>query len=120
MKIAVSAETHPDESRVAATPDTIKAFVKKGFEVAVEAGAGAGAFISDEAFAGAGAKVVPRDAALKDAMAKRDLLAPAFGLWLPFGLLLIGACYLLLRALRGNRPIARRGRRPPTGARATP
>jgi lipopolysaccharide export system permease protein len=55
-----------------------------------------------------------------DAMAKRDLLAPAFGLWLPFGLLLIGACYLLLRALRGNRPIARRGRRPPTGARATP
>jgi NAD(P) transhydrogenase subunit alpha len=67
MKIAVSAETHPGESRVAATPDTIKAFVKKGFEVAVEAGAGAGAFISDEAFAGAGAKVAKSDQALKDA-----------------------------------------------------
>ncbi|MGE3874209.1 MAG: Re/Si-specific NAD(P)(+) transhydrogenase subunit alpha [Parvibaculaceae bacterium] len=57
MKIAVSAETHPGESRVAATPDTVKAFVKKGLEVAVEAGAGAGAFISDDAFASAGAKV---------------------------------------------------------------
>ena len=30
MKIAVSAETYPGENRVAATPDTIKAFVKKG------------------------------------------------------------------------------------------
>jgi NAD(P) transhydrogenase subunit alpha len=67
MKIAVSAETHPGESRVAATPDTIKAFVKKGFEVAVEAGAGTGAFISDDAFAGAGAKIGNGDAALKDA-----------------------------------------------------
>ena len=67
MKIAVSAETHPGESRVAATPDTVKAFVKKGMEVAVEAGAGAGAFISDDAFAGAGAKIGTGDAALKDA-----------------------------------------------------
>jgi NAD(P) transhydrogenase subunit alpha len=67
MKIAVSAETHPGESRVAATPDTIKAFIKKGFEVAVQAGAGSGAFISDDAFASVGAKVVPGDAALKDA-----------------------------------------------------
>ena len=65
MKIAVSAETHPGESRVAATPDTVKAFVKKGIEVAVEAGAGAGAFISDDAFAGAGAKIAKGDAALE-------------------------------------------------------
>lgn len=67
MKIAVSAETHPGESRVAATPDTVKAFVKKGLEVAVEAGAGAGAFISDDAFASAGAKVGTGGTALKDA-----------------------------------------------------
>src|SRR4029450_14066002 len=67
MKIAVSAETHPGESRVAATPDTIKSFVKRGFEVACEAGAGTGAFISDDAFAGAGAKISKADAALKDA-----------------------------------------------------
>jgi NAD(P) transhydrogenase subunit alpha len=67
MKIAVAAETHPGESRVAATPDTVKAYVKKGLEVAVEAGAGAGAFIPDEAFAGAGAKVAKGDETLKDA-----------------------------------------------------
>jgi H+-translocating NAD(P) transhydrogenase subunit alpha len=67
MKIAVSAETYPGESRVAATPDTIKAFIKKGFDVAVEAGAGKGAFISDDAFAGAGAKIGNGEAALQDA-----------------------------------------------------
>jgi NAD(P) transhydrogenase subunit alpha len=67
MKIAVSAETYPGESRVAATPYTVKAFVKMGLEVAVQAGAGAGAFISDDAFAGAGAKVVSSAAALQDA-----------------------------------------------------
>jgi NAD(P) transhydrogenase subunit alpha len=67
MKIAVSAETYPGESRVAATPDTIKAFIKKGFDVAVEAGAGKGAFISDDAFAAAGAKIGNGGAALQDA-----------------------------------------------------
>jgi NAD(P) transhydrogenase subunit alpha len=67
MKIAVSAETTPGESRVAATPDTIKAFIKKGFEVAVEAGAGKGAFISDDAFAGAGAKIGSGEVARRDA-----------------------------------------------------
>jgi lipopolysaccharide export system permease protein len=40
-----------------------------------------------------------------DAMAKRDLLAPQFGLWLPFVLLLSVTGYLLLRALRGGRPL---------------
>src|SRR4051812_26203796 len=67
MKIAVSAETHPGESRVAATPDSIKAYIKKGAEVAVQAGAGAGAFISDDAFAGVGARVIAGAAALEDA-----------------------------------------------------
>jgi hypothetical protein len=38
-------------------------------------------------------------------MAKRDLLAPQFGLWLPFVLLLSVTGYLLLRALRGGRPL---------------
>lgn len=41
-----------------------------------------------------------------DAMAKRDLLAPEFGLWLPFALLLLGVAYLLVRALLGQRPVA--------------
>ena len=55
MKIAIPTETQAGESRVAASPDTVKAYVKKGLEVVVQAGAGAKAFISDEAFAAAGA-----------------------------------------------------------------
>lgn len=39
-----------------------------------------------------------------DAMAKRELLGPEFGLWTPFALLLVGTSYLLLHALRGQRP----------------
>jgi lipopolysaccharide export system permease protein len=54
-----------------------------------------------------------------DAMAKRDLLAPEFGLWLPFALFLTGTGYLLLRALRGQRPLTNFGRRPQRSARAT-
>jgi NAD(P) transhydrogenase subunit alpha len=57
MKIAIPTETQLGESRVAASPDTVKAYIKKGAEVWVEAGAGKGASIPDEAFAAAGAKI---------------------------------------------------------------
>ena len=59
MKIAVPSETHPGEARVAASPDTVKAYIKKGAEVYVQAGAGVGSNILDEAYVAAGAKVVP-------------------------------------------------------------
>ena len=42
MKIAVPTETQAGEQRVAASPDTVKAYVKKGLEVVVQQGAGAG------------------------------------------------------------------------------
>ena len=58
MKIAIPTESHDGERRVAASPDTVKAYVKKGLEVDVQAGAGAGSSISDDAFAAAGAKIV--------------------------------------------------------------
>ncbi len=58
MKLAVPAETQPGEARVAASPDTVKAYVKKGLTVAVQSGAGAGAYISDESYAAAGATIV--------------------------------------------------------------
>jgi len=57
MKIAIPSETHPGEARVAASPDTVKAYVKKGADVHVQKGAGAGSSISDDAFAAAGAKI---------------------------------------------------------------
>ncbi len=59
MKIAIPTETQVGESRVAASPDTVKAYIKKGAEVWVQAGAGKGASIPDEAYAAAGAKIVP-------------------------------------------------------------
>jgi NAD(P) transhydrogenase subunit alpha len=67
MKIAVPAETQPGEARVAVSPDTVKAYVKKGASVAVQAGAGAGSHISDDAFAQAGAKIAKGEAEFKDA-----------------------------------------------------
>jgi len=59
MKIAVPSEAAGGESRVAASPDAVKAYVKKGFGVVVETGAGEGAFFSDEAYKAAGATIAP-------------------------------------------------------------
>ena len=63
MKIAVAKETAPDETRVALIPDTVKLLVAEGHQVAVEAGAGAGAYFNDGDFSAAGAAIEPsRDA----------------------------------------------------------
>jgi NAD(P) transhydrogenase subunit alpha len=67
MRIAVLKERAAGESRVAATPETVKKFIALGATMAVEAGAGAGASISDAAFAEAGAEVGPLAKAIKDA-----------------------------------------------------
>ena len=67
MKIAVPSETVTGENRVAASPDSVKAFVKKGLKVSVQAGAGAGANISDADYAAAGAEIVKGTAVVKDA-----------------------------------------------------
>ena len=58
MRIAVLKETAAGETRVAASPETVKKFIALGASVAVAAGAGAGASISDADFAAAGAEVV--------------------------------------------------------------
>src|SRR3954454_22468933 len=68
MRIAVLSETDPVETRVAATPDTVRKYKGLGAEVVVQAGAGAGAGIPDAEFEAAGATVAPsRDEALRDA-----------------------------------------------------
>jgi H+-translocating NAD(P) transhydrogenase subunit alpha len=67
MKIAVPLESEAGEARCAASPDTIKAYIKKGVSVAVQSGAGSGSHISDEAFAAAGATIVKGDAVAKGA-----------------------------------------------------
>lgn len=60
MKIAVVRETAPGETRVAATPETVKKFIGLGAEVAVETGSGESASISDADYEAAGASVSPR------------------------------------------------------------
>jgi len=63
MKIAIPKERRTYEKRVAATPDTVKKYRALGYEVAVEAGAGAEASYPDEQYAAAGAQIIS-DAAL--------------------------------------------------------
>ena len=57
MKLFVPKERDAEESRVAASPDTIKRLTGLGAEVTVESGAGAASRITDEAFAAAGATI---------------------------------------------------------------
>jgi len=59
MKIAILKERRPHETRVAATPETVKKLKALGAEVTVEAGAGTAAAFTDHAYAEAGATVVP-------------------------------------------------------------
>jgi len=68
MKIAVPAEADKLETRVAATPETVKKYVALGAECVVQAGAGLGSRIADVEYEAAGAKVLKTAAAtLKDA-----------------------------------------------------
>jgi H+-translocating NAD(P) transhydrogenase subunit alpha len=55
MRLAVLKERRASETRVAATPDTVKRLVGLGLTVAIEAGAGAAAAIPDREFVAAGA-----------------------------------------------------------------
>ena len=59
MKIAILKERRPHETRVAATPETVKKLKALGAEVTVETGAGTAAAYTDQAYAEAGATVVP-------------------------------------------------------------
>lgn len=68
MKIAVPAEHDKEETRVAASPETVKKLAGLGCSIAVEAGAGQKSFISDDDFKAAGASIAKTKAAvLKDA-----------------------------------------------------
>jgi NAD(P) transhydrogenase subunit alpha len=64
MKIGAPREVHPQECRVAITPDTAEQLQKLGFSVAIEAGAGEKAHFSDDAYREAGVEVVENVKAL--------------------------------------------------------
>lgn len=67
VQIAVPKETAPGERRVALTPEVVARLVKEGCAVRLEAGAGASAFFTDEAYREAGAEIVPAEAVLEGA-----------------------------------------------------
>jgi len=56
MKIGIPAETTPGETRVAATPETVKKLAAK-HQIIVQSGAGVSASITDEAYIAAGASI---------------------------------------------------------------
>ena len=61
MKVGVARETAAGERRVALVPEALGKLTAAGLEILVEAGAGSGAAIPDQAFADAGARVVSTD-----------------------------------------------------------
>lgn len=67
VKIAVLKETATGETRVSASPETVKKYIALGASVAIEAGAGLSASISDADFEAAGASVASAASTLKDA-----------------------------------------------------
>lgn len=79
MKIAVLRERAAGESRVSATPETVKKFIALGASVVVESGAGTGASIGDDDYRTVGAEVVAADAA-KDADIVLGIQGPDVGL----------------------------------------
>ncbi|HET9624251.1 MAG TPA: Re/Si-specific NAD(P)(+) transhydrogenase subunit alpha [Kofleriaceae bacterium] len=60
MKLGIVTETRAEERRVAASPAVVAKWVKGGWEVAVERGAGAGASYPDAQYEAAGAAIVDR------------------------------------------------------------
>jgi NAD(P) transhydrogenase subunit alpha len=94
MRIAVLKELADGETRVAATPETVKKFIGLGAEIAIESGAGEQASIADADYSAAGASVGSRADALKGANIILAVQGPdpksvsgfADGAWLAAGL----------------------------------
>jgi H+-translocating NAD(P) transhydrogenase subunit alpha len=71
MRIAVPSETQGSETRVAATPETVKKFIALGAEVVIEKGAGLLSGISDADYEAAGASIAKT---AKDALKGADIV----------------------------------------------
>lgn len=64
MHVGIPKETRPGETRVAATPETVRKLRAQGLELWVERSAGARAHFTDQAYSEAGAELVDRPTAL--------------------------------------------------------
>jgi NAD(P) transhydrogenase subunit alpha len=64
VQIGVPAEIRPGETRVAATPETIKKLAAAGHRLLVQSGAGVAASVPDQQYVDAGAAIAPGAAAI--------------------------------------------------------
>jgi H+-translocating NAD(P) transhydrogenase subunit alpha len=64
MIIGIPRESHPGETRVAATPQSVGQLLKLGYSVLVESGAGAASSFADSAYVEAGAEIGDAEQAL--------------------------------------------------------
>ena len=92
MRIVVLKENRAGETRVAATPETVKKLVAAGHSLIVESGAGASANFADADYESAGASLADRAGALKEAEAIFAVRAPDAATLkkIPKGALLVG------------------------------
>ena len=93
MRLAVLKERRAFETRVAATPETVKRLIGLGLTVAIEAGAGAEAAIPDAEFAAAGAEIAADAAAAlagaRHRLRRADADCPSSVALIPRGALLV-------------------------------
>lgn len=74
VKVFIPRERRPGETRVAATPETVRRMAKLGLGVAVERGAGEAALFNDAAFEAAGARLVASPAEVAEAWETADVV----------------------------------------------
>ncbi|AKM31248.1 NADP transhydrogenase subunit alpha [Pandoraea faecigallinarum] len=91
MKIGIPAETHAGESRVAATPETVKKLVASGHRIVIGRGAGDAASVPDAAFEAAGATLgSPADALGAELVLKVRAPSPEELAQIPRGSVVVG------------------------------
>jgi len=76
LTLAVTTEQTAGETRVAASPDTVKKWTTAGLTVNIQSGAGLGASITDDAFTAAGATIVKT---AKEALKTADIVLKVRG-----------------------------------------
>ena len=102
-RIAVTKETRAGETRVAATPDSVKKLIGLGFAVSVETGAGAGASFPDADYQAAGATIAASAGqALDDADVILKVRAPEAA---EIGAMKAGALLIALLNPYNDRPL---------------
>jgi NAD(P) transhydrogenase subunit alpha len=87
--VFIPRESRPGETRVAATPDTVRRMIKLGLEVVVASGAGEGAFFPDAEYEAAGAHLANGTASMSAADIVLTVRPPEASTLKP-GALLIG------------------------------